>query len=327
MKKAALFLIVIFLFACNSEINIISDSPNKYILHSFLDSDTTYQFVLLSKSFKNDEEKLEVIEKVKGARVRVFNSNEEYIFEYKYDQEYEKNNTVLYFSNTFKPKMNTTYQIEVVFKDTQMIKAETTVPRAEVSFLTFENLIPSYEYFLKKEYESYLKYSWVWFQEAYNSYLHYSRLLLHYEYKSNNKYEKRILNIPKEYKEKNGKMYAFYNEPEIFPSVIFYERTLDKMFELLFSQDSTRENYRIKNIELQIVACDKNLGRFLMTNRQALEGLSVILDNYDYTNVTNGAGIFGSMKKTSSEHNEVTYIKLNRNYLNSMRLNLQYLIR
>ncbi len=136
MTKTNLFLLLSFfiIISCNENIEPFGEFREKYVMNSIIRADTSYQVVLLSKSYiTNNFNPLSdsTNHSIAGALVRLWNGNDvvtilkDTIINRPENDIYK---TPLYYTNNFQPLPNSSIEIEAILPDGKKLKSSAMVP-------------------------------------------------------------------------------------------------------------------------------------------------------------------------------------------------------
>lgn len=299
-------LLVFSAISCSDEVNPFSEFKKNYVVNCALDESSDYQKVTISYTY-NDEQrnKSEFSHEVRNAKVKIFSDTDTYIFEEqtsdRKDKTLYKDSVVFYSCKGFKPVQGQKYNLEAVLEDGSLIKATTTVPKANLVKHLLTDLI----------FDEPKEYAFLYFYRDDRDptrFLVLPRLHFCYNYLSSGKFEKRDIIIPAEKILKEGQTVYMPHKLSIYPYGYYKQDIILETLEGFYKQDTAKNHYQILGAKIEMVVLDDNLGKYYRTNEAATEGISIILDNYDYTNIEGALGFFGSFIR----HYE--YIKLDMGF-------------
>jgi len=312
MNKIVLLISLIlclFIISCEENFNPFGDYKERYVLTCLLDGNSNYQVATLSKSyftgtfnpFDNTTDP-----SIQDAEIRIWLADSVYLLN---DSTIERGDTSqyitpfkFYYTDKVKPVSNKVMEIEALLSSGKRLTAVTVTP----SDITFNNgnptVIPPVD-------ENYLNFSW----RSQSVYTFYDiRFMITYFKNENGRSIKYKKEIPIAYNTHGG-----IEEP-IFPSsgrsssVSYPMETVTKFLQSISEGDENKSNYSIEIKPLiEVLVMDESLSRYYSSTNQALNDLTVRLDENDYTNIDGGLGIFGTYmtKKYTSISFVASYIQ------------------
>lgn len=325
MKKILILLFIGFLIiSCDNEIEPYSDYQQNIVVYGILSLDTNFQSIAVLKNYSLEEYNNPTItNEIEGAKVRVYNDTENYTFvqtkKERKDKDRYKTEMVYYTNSNFKPNEGTTYNLLVELPDGKKLKSSLITPRGQLYYTKFEPIIPTNTVELVYN----LSYN---LSTSITSYITYSRLYLHYNYKENNVFKRKVVEIPSKVISSGSEKSYYFAPPDVYPFAYFDNAAVKYVLSNLNKADTTHANYQLIGPELKFFIMEKNLGRFVLTNTSSPQGLSVILDTYDYSNIEGGLGVFGSYVTWSSlKTTKIWKIFLDHLYIKNLGYATDYL--
>ncbi len=279
--------------SCENELNPNGEYRESYAVNCLLRCDSTTQFVTLTKSYLPDESNpysYTTDPFVHGADVKVYYGSEFIQFrdttlEYFDSVRYNAKKSVYYAPN-FQPDNNTDYEIYIQLPNGRKLTGVTTSPKTveleklSCSLLIEENKLASYSYYWKTNN---------------NNTVYIPRLTFTYYKTVNGVKSQGIITIPVEYETRNGVSTPIYPPASKNPYVHYKGDAFRKAFEDISAGDTEKWNYSIAALaRFDLLVLDMNLSAYYSTATSNYGEFSVKLDESDYSNITNGYGIFGS---------------------------------
>jgi hypothetical protein len=315
MKKFVISLLSIIsislFYSCSNSLNPYAPFRERYVLSGIIRSDTTFQVVTLSKSYQPngfnpyaDSDNVAIA----GAEVNVWYNDTLYIMRdssiARVDTSRYKSNVSFYYCNNLKPAPNSIIEIQALLPNGLLLSSITQTPDVENDF--FDQASTSV---LDPSQTSQIYVNWKNLENIY--YL--PRISIIYYYKGDT--NQREFLVPLNYSIQNGKEVPNY--PQITKTNFFTIdiSTINAAMAAISGNDSTKGNYTISKIIVNVIAYDQNLSTYYSSLQQSVDGFTVNLDAADYSNITGGFGIFGSYYKASFR------IDLVRSYINSFGYN------
>ncbi len=288
-----------FLFvSCEDSLEPNGQFTEGYSVNCILRADSSIQYVVLSSNYLPDDSNPysnNIDPFIHGADIRIYYDDEVVIFKDSsvVRSDTSRYNTPLsfYYAKNFKPVVNKEYEIDVLLPNGRRLKSKTSTP-ANVEFQkNASNLIVDK---LVKEKES-LCYFWKVFAA---DIFYVPQLKFTYYKKENGVSTKYTKSIPLKFTQKDGIDVPLYPKPDKNPYVFYNMNAVIKAFESISDGDPYKGNYSVvTGTVLELIILDRNLSGYYSSSNSAYGEFSVKLDQSDYTNITNGYGIFGSYLK------------------------------
>lgn len=296
LKKVLFGLLIcssaVIVSSCENELNPNGEYRESYAVNCLLRCDSTTQYVTLTKSYLPDESNpysYTTDPFVHGADVKIYNGSEfiqfrDTTFEY-FDLVRYMTKKSVYYAKNFHPENNTNYEINVQIPNGRKLKGATTSPlTVEFIKLTSSLLIN----------EAKELYSYYW-KTSDNNTVYVPRLTFTYYKTVNGVKTKGIKSIPVRYEIVKGVDKPIYPQPDKKPYIHFDGAALKKAFDEISANDPNKWNYSIvSSTRFELLVLDMNLSAYYSTSNSSYGEFSVKLDESDYSNITNGFGIFGS---------------------------------
>ncbi|MFH0735142.1 MAG: hypothetical protein V1773_10665 [bacterium] len=294
---ASVLSIVLFI-SCEDSLEPNGEYSEGYSLNCILRCDSNAQYVVLSKSYlpdNSDPYSYNTDPIIYGADVRIYYDDEAVIFK---DSSVARSDTSryktpygFYFSNQFKPAVNKEFEIDVLLPNGRRLKATTITPNTVEFQKTSCDLIITK---ITKEKGS-LNYYW---RTLARDIFYVPRLTFTYYKNLNGVPTKYSKSIPIKYRSNDGIYVPLYPQPDKNPYVFYNMDAVIKAFEDISEGDAFKGNYSVvASTTLELIILDKNLSGYYSSSTSAYGEFSVKIDESDYTNITNGYGIFGSYLK------------------------------
>lgn len=294
MKKITFLLLAVvtifFFTSCEENFSPKTDFKEKVVLNFIVRGDTSFQSLTLLKSYDvpgydayvNTEDPF-----LYAADVRMWQGDDVHVLQPglkpRSDTSRYKEPIKYYYTNNFKPSENDSLEIRVVLNDGKMLRAGTRLP--ELSDYAGDKNLPV-------EGSEFVNLRWIG-NTNYTNYL--PRFLIRYKVTKNNITEVKHIVVPMDYVTEKGKKVPLYPKLSSNKSLPIKISALDSAFRKISEGDPVKERYTIVGGVLQLVVLDDNLSRYFSSLNGFLDDYTIRLDESDYSNVSGGLGIFGSM--------------------------------
>lgn len=294
MKKicriALLLFVTLVIVSCNEDFNPFKESEPKFILTSILRSDTTYQTAYLSKSYFTNSSNLyanDIDPSIIGADIRVWYKDSVYVFR---DTSVDRTDSLyktdfnFYYSDIFKVSKKEPIEIEVLLSNGKRLKSKSITPD-EINFTESEVLIPPVS-------KDFIQINW----ENTTLVTFYTyKLVINYTENENGNVQKLTKEIPLNYIIENGLQKPIYPKPTIRTYAIYQLSTITEAMKEISNGSDLKSNYSInENLIFELIAYDENVSKYISSTSGAFDGLTVRVNELDFTNINGGLGIFGS---------------------------------
>ncbi len=289
MKK---YLTIIFAFlilvSCEENFEPFGDLKVKYALNCIIRGDTTFQVATLTKTYANDNYNPYSNTKdpgVSGALIRIWNGDSVVTFrdttflrssDSKYQTPYKA-----YYTKKFELVGNK-LEIEAILPNGVRLSSQTDLPNP-IKFIYVDKVVPP-------KTKSYVEFIWNPGLID-NAYL--TQVSIYYYMKDDPQKKVRLAYVPARYYERDGKLFTINPKPNNENKLEIDVETINKTMELISDGDSNKSNYVILGPYLEVASFNKNLSAYFNSIVRANDAYTVNLNEIDYTNITNGIGIFG----------------------------------
>lgn len=290
-------LITVFVFACKNEVEPFADFKKKYVINCILDESSYVQSVTITHSF-NEKEKVNdgVSHEVRNAKIKITDGINIYTFTEKKAKRLNtslyQDSVICYTCSAFKPEQGKKYELIAELEDGAKLKSNTIIPTARLKKIFLDQL------YLDDKKEFKFLYSYLNLPNI-TEYHVLPRLHFVYKYRQNGNFITKDVILPASKIVKDGKTKYLNHKMMIYPYAYYNTETLFDYFQELFAADTVKSNYELLGTKLEMFIMDKNLGRYYKTNESASEGVNILLDTYDYSNIEGGLGVFGSFVRNN----------------------------
>ncbi|MBN1638875.1 MAG: DUF4249 family protein [Ignavibacteriales bacterium] len=287
-------IVIIFLFTfCEEGFNPKTQFEEQYIAYCILSGDTNYQTATLFKSYyisgvepyenTNDPS-------IQGAEINIIHENTTYTFKdstaTRTDTSRYKTPIRFYYLNNFKPNENKSLQLKITLPNGKILSSETRTPRlTNFTFQYSDQNIP--------ENDGRVGIQWDYYYKNSENLVFYPRLKIYYEKFENGIQVDKSQVIPTEYLLVDDEYVPYYPSIVKFPMIVYTQSAIDKTFKDISKNDPNKQNYTIKKVVFELLLLNNELAPYYMSITGSSEGLSVILDGFDYSNIEGGLGVFG----------------------------------
>lgn len=275
--------------SCDENVNCYGDLKEGYVLNCIIRSDTTFQTVTLSKTYLldnfdpySDPES----HAVEDATIRIWKSNDSVAVlsdtsiaepeNSAYEGEYK-----LYYTNSFQPESNSAISIEALLPDGTRLQSSIKVP-AKVTMKSIAEKIPL---------DDKGAINIIWNTDQENP-IFISKMYIIYSINETNIRYKKI--VPLSYVSYNNTALPIYPTPTSQNYISLSMGTMDKVMESISAGDSDKSKYIILSFKIEIISLSEELSKYYNSTNRSLDTYSVKLNETDYSNITNGYGIFGA---------------------------------
>jgi len=282
----------LFIFSgCEDNLNPNGEYRESYALNCVLNCDNSIQYLTLTQTYlPASPDSAKIAPYIQNADIKIYYRDEYIQF---YDTTVtvtDSNGTSLtynyYYAKNFKPTLNTVYDIDVLLPNGRRLRSQTETPNTvEFQKLTSDLLIT----LINKELLSYF-----WKVNG-NNIVYVPKLTFVYYKKVNGITTKHTKQIPIRYENINGNETPIYPKPDKHPYVFYDINVVKKAFEEISEGDPYKGNYSIVSGSVfEVIVLDRHLSAYYSSANAVYGEFSVKLDESDYTNISNGFGIFAS---------------------------------
>lgn len=317
MKKYHYFILIIILslsVSCDESFSPVADFRERNILFSMINCDTTFQSVILSKSYKieeleeyNDNEgKL-----IENADVKIWYRGE--VFQFRDTVLSAASNTGLkyhaYVNKELKPEPDEFLDIEALLPNGLLLRSSTKTPLNYSFYTTSTDMnVPS------TKHPSYLFFEWEYETNVY----YIPKLFVEYYKYSPGKATLLTKELPVDYLSNGVETSPYFAEPSQRNSISISMHIVEAGLKELSAGDPKKDNYRIMEIYFELFSMDRNLSAYIAATKNFSTDFTVKLDSPDYTNIDGGFGVFGSFSKKS------LFLYYDRDYIESLGYLITY---
>ncbi len=301
--KRKMFILFLFSTAffitesCEESFTPYGKFATKYSLNFIVRSDTSLQVATVFKSYPlNNNSNVENRNKsfVHNAFIRLWNGKDVVYFLRDSTMVDTSSGMTLsyYYTNEYKPQPGDNLQVEALLPDGNRLKSSTKLPgKITTDSRRSSGIIPS---------KNGKTVTFAWkpdlntnpFEE---NQVFIPTLYLVYKQKIGQNEVLKKINIPWKYQVKNGSEVGINKPPNVTPQINYSMKNFAKVLKSISKGDKNKENYTILSAVLYIKVLDKNLSEYYLSSKRIFDNFSIRLDVQDFSNITNGFGIFGSV--------------------------------
>ncbi len=289
MRKVFSYIAIVFLFfACDTEVNYRAPFTEKPILYCAINADSSTQFVMLKKSFYNNNSVGNNY--IKDAKIQFITERE--IVELS-DTIINNNGSEvdLYYAKNFKPKLGENVKIKAELNDGRIITSSIVIPGLTKFYIDqIDLIIPP---IVNPEY---MDVSWTLRNQNENlSFL--PCLTIHYKVTKNNSEEELTYEIPSEYITSENKKIPIYPLAGRVQYITYWQKTINTAFLEISKGDPDKSNYTIQYIDLEVYIMEDNLAGYSASIESFNRGYTVKIYEPLLSNIQGGVGVFGAYIK------------------------------
>lgn len=288
------FVIIISIISCEEGFEPTAEFREDYVMFGVINGDTTYQTVIISKSYEpdnfnpyantNDPD-------IRDAVVTITGRDKEYVLRdtsiERADKSRYTTDEYFYYTDEFKPKIGEEIELRAVLPNGKVLTSKTKLPGFSLfSWTNSDEALP-----INKIYSQVL-FTWK-LNNASDNLVFLPRFLIHYYEKINGVNVKKEKEIPLELVKLGSSL------KELFPSAsgkdyVLYDTTIvyDTFKELKGSGNPS--DITIINGEVELTVMDKNLGSYYSSIQTLNDGYTIKIYETNYSNIEGGIGILGS---------------------------------
>ncbi len=296
MRKTILFLVVVItslFFGCEDNLNPNGEYRELYTVNCVLRCDTSVQYLTITQAYQimgNNPLDNKTDPFIKNAEVKIYYDDKVVVFRdtsiARMDSSRYNSPLHYYYAKNFKPEEDKNYEIDILLPYGRRLNSKTKTPT------TLEFIKQTSSLLVTKDIREQLSYFW----KINNNDVVYVPRLTFYYYKTENgvktKYKKQI---PLRYEKRGSENVAVYPKPDKHPYVFYDISVVKKAFEEISEGDPYKGNYSIvSGTYFELIILDENLSAYYSTSNSAYGEFSVKIDETDFSNISNGFGVFGS---------------------------------
>jgi len=295
MKNLLLLLLglaILFgLSSCDQSLNPKGDYVERYVLNCILRGDSSYQVAVVSHSYDVkgfDAYKNTTDPAITGADLRLWYNDSVYVFrdtvvtrlgDVRYDDSLK-----IYYLKNIHLDYNKSIEIEALLPNGRRLNSSSTTAK-EIIFddENSSKVIPPVN-------TSLVDIQW---NDTENGY-YLPRFVVTYYKKVNGQQEQHTIEIPVKYIQKDGEYVPVYSRVSNLFGISYNPDDIKRALQSISEGDPDKSNYSV-SISNQVIvyALDQNLVRYFSANSQD-NSFTVRLDEYDFSNIEGGFGVFGS---------------------------------
>lgn len=281
---------LIFAYSCEENFDPFGDVKDTYALNCIIRGDSTFQTATLSRSYmienydpySNTEDN-----SIKGAFIRLWNGND--IVAIMQDSAADKPESSLYnkpylvyYTDSFQPLQNSSVEIEAILPNGKRLKSSANVP-AKITATTNTDRIPTVD-------ESNVELKW--FSDQRDPVFVVRMGIYYFKHESGQK-KRYVKAVPLYYAKEGDKQIPVYSSPLTNSIYSVGMETITKTMNLISEGDNDKSKYEILSCIAEVISLNEELSKYYNATVRGQDPYSVKLDETDYSNIENGAGIFG----------------------------------
>jgi hypothetical protein len=289
-----LFLILIIVISilnlsCNEDFNPFGEFNEQYALVCILRDDTTHQVAVLSASYPPDQQGTGRTF-LEGADVRVWVGDSVYVFRdttLTSSPASAGNSTIhYYFNKNFEVSPNKVIEIEALLQNGRRLKSVSETPGI-IEFLSESSVnVPTTNSSLVKIYWGEQALGYYYLPKLEIKYLHNGEL--HYQ------------EVPLRFENLEGSVEPVFPVSSNRNNIIYNLDAVNKTLGKISEGDPDKNSYTIyQSLVFSVIVFDQEVTRYMSSTAQTKIDLTVTLNFPDYSNISGGLGIFGSMLKAN----------------------------
>lgn len=292
MKKLLLILPMLFLIivSCEDSFDPYGELKNKYVFSCVIRGDTTFQTAYVTQSYMVDNyEPYSNIQdpSIKNVQIRVWEEDKVALFKDTTvgrapDSKY-KTPFSFYYTNNYQPKAGAKIEVEALLPTGKRLTSSTRVPYS----ITFSKSNSDTNIRLTNDYVQ------VRWKTGQINPVFIPRMFIYYTKPVDGKQVRFSAVVPLNYVEFNGKSKPNYAKPSSDLAYSVEMKTFKKTMELISEGDPDKSKYIIYSTFVEVYSLDENLSTYYNATARNNDAYSVKLTETDFSNVLNGAGIFG----------------------------------
>ncbi|MBN2570980.1 MAG: DUF4249 family protein [Ignavibacteriales bacterium] len=293
LKLFILMTSMIYISSCEEGFDPKTKFEEQYIAYCILSGDTTFQTATLSKSYdvsSSDPYENTTDPSLEGATINIIYEDSTYTFKdsttTRLDSSRYDSPIRFYYLNNFRPEENKNMTLQIILPNGKILNSATKTPR-----LTYFNFQYSDQDIPQVDGQVGIR--WDYYYKDKENLVYYPRLKIYYQKLEDGIQKDKSQVIPLEYLLVDNEYVPYYPSVVKFPLIIYYQSVIDKAFQDISKNDPNKQNYTIKKIVFELLLLNNELAPYYMTVVGVSEGLSVILDRMDYSNIEGGLGVFG----------------------------------
>ena len=294
-RNIILFIITVFVFiSCEEGFEPTTEFREDYVMYGILDGDSTYQTVVISKSYSAenfDPYSNTTDPDIQNAVVTIKGNDKEYVLRdtsiERADQSRYSNPQYFYYTNDFQPKVGEEVEIKAVLPNGKILESQTQLPHYSLfTWADSDEMLP-----ISTIYDQVL-FRWK-LNNSPDDLVYLPRFLIHYFQKVNGVDVRKVKEVPYNLVRIGGQL------KEQFPSAtgknyILYDTTIVyDTFKDLKGTGSPSDITIIKG-EIEVTIMDNNFGNYYSSIQTLNDGFTIKIYEANYSNIKGGIGIWGS---------------------------------
>jgi len=275
-----MLVLLVIIISCDDAFDPFGEFNEEYALVCVLRDDTNYQVAVLSTSYPPNEQGNEN-HFIEGADVRVWIGDSVYVFKDTTESS-SSGNSLYYYSNNFRVAPNKMIEIEALLPNGRRLKSISKSP-SEIEFLRESSTtVPVSNSDLVKLY---------WELQGLGNYF-LPKLEIKYLYNGEIHYKE----VPVRYDNVEGTSLPVYPIASNRNNIIYNLDAINKTMDLISEGDPDKNSYSVyQSLNFSVIVFDKEVTRYISTTSQTKIDLTITLNLPDYSNISGGLGVFGSM--------------------------------
>ena len=296
MKKSMIYIIVsivVVLNSCEENFSPKADYQEKFILYSIINMDSSMQTAVLEKSY--DVDGFDPYQNtydpfIPNADIRIRQRDNVFFMR---DTSAVRSDTSrynspfhFYYTNSFYLKGNDSLEILATLPNGKKLYGITNIAESIEFDKATNHVLPPVELNFA---------SFIW-KGPVSSRWYLPKLEFIY-FKDGIRFVKQI---PSGYEIRNGKSVAVFPEVTNNNIIRFQNSAIDSAMTQISAGDPDKNNYKIYGCVFTLLIFNETLSNYYSTANGFLDDFTVRVDESDYTNISGGLGIFGTIKKQTT---------------------------
>lgn len=303
-----LIIISLTSLSCSDSINPIIGGKEKIVFNCVIDIKDSVHFAYLTKSYSVDNPNLSSSTEgnsIKNALIRIWDGDNYAVFS---DSVLDVNSNTenrmpkhFYYLKNY--KINPQYQLitEAILPDGERIYVKTQPPQEiTLRFIKFDKIIIDDSILLTVAWER---------NNLTDIYL--PRMSIIYQQITPTGIEEKTIFVPQNYISIDNKKIPIYPAISNQGLMNIEKAAIDEAMRSISEGDSKKNNYRIIGAFIEVLSFDQNLNDYLLATYKGSSAYTINLNEVNYSNITNGLGLFGSYTKYES------FLPLTQTYIKS----------
>lgn len=290
-----LFITALVLFvSCEEGFEPTTDFKEDYIMYGILNGDSSYQTVVVSKSYSADNfdpYSNTTDPDIQNAVITITGRDGEYLLRdssvERTDKSHYDSPQHFYYTNDFKPKIGEEVKIKAVLPNGKVLESETQLPHYSLfSWTDSDEELP-----ISKLYDKVL-FRWK-LNNAPDDLVYLPRFLIHYFQNENGTSVRKTKEFPLNFAKIGG------IDKEQFPNAtgntsVLYDTTIVYNTLKNLKGNGSASDITLIRAEIELTIMDKNFGSYYSSIQTLNDGFTIKIYEANYSNINGGIGVWGS---------------------------------